>query len=256
MPCVVEDLDDDAMEEIALTENIQREDLSPVDEAEAIKRLMARRNLCLRDVAGFIDKSHVYVAQRLRLLDNPDITAAVRSGALSPTVALSVDRVAEPARGDLLKRAQAGEHITVEEARAARTATSQVEAGVLNKLTAPPLDDVSTPTEHGRSGPPRSPAPAPSVLNNLTAPAPVAPRDALASTQNRPTPSTDARPVLYNLTPSVETNTAEATDDPMADEWVLGTNLRTVALIQASNGRARRDQVRAARRADLEALGE
>jgi len=255
VPCVVEDLDDDAMEEIALTENIQREDLSPVDEAEAIKRLMARRTLSLRDMAGFIDKSHVYVTQRLRLLDNPDITAAVRGGVLSPTVALSVDRVAEPARGDLLKRAWAGEHITVEEARAARTTMGQAEAGVLNNLTAePPAAPprrAAPPTAPPAPGTPSSPPPSPtSVLNNLTMPPPTIAPDVPAPAAHRTAPPDEAGPVLNNLTASA----AAADGDGLADEWVLGGTLQTVALIQAGNGRARREQVRAALWADLEAL--
>ncbi len=211
VPCVMEDLDDDAMEEIALAENIQREDLSPIDEAAALKRLMQRRGLSLRDVAGLIDKSHVYVTQRLRLLDNPDITEAVRSGALSPTVALSVDRVAEPARGDLLKRAQAGEHITVEEARAARTAAGQAHAQpeVLNNLTAesprPAPLAAATTTPVAPPSPPPSSSP---VLNNLTAPPPMAPRTTPATTEERPTLPVKAGSVLNNLTPS-----ATADDD-------------------------------------------
>ncbi len=244
VPCIVEDLDDDAMEEIALTENIQREDLSPVDEAEAIKRLMVRHTLSLRDMAAFIDKSHVYVSQRLRLLDNPDITAAVRSGALSPTVALSVDRVTGPARDDLLKRAQAGEHITVEEARVARTVAGQAEAGVLNKLTAAP--PTAVPGSALPPSPPLSPA---SVLNKLT----VAPTDAPAvpaPVENCPAPPDDAGPMLNNLTAA----TAVADGDGSSDEWVLSETLQTAALIQAGNGRVRRDQLRAALWADLEAL--
>jgi len=55
--------------------------------------------------------------------------------------------------------------------------------------------------------------------------------------------------VLNNLTAP-----AVATGDGLADEWVLGGTLQTVALIQAGNGRARREQVRAALWADLEAL--
>jgi len=205
VPCIVEDLDDDAMEEIALAENIQREDLSPIDEATALKRLMQRHNLSLRDMATFIDKSHVYVTQRLRLLDNPDITEAVRSGALSPTVALSVDRVAEPARGDLLKRARAGEHITVEEARAARTAAGQAHAQpqVLNNLTADLPQRIAPPAADPSPGAPPPPSPSLSpVLNNLTAPPSTAPRDAPTPTDEHPTPPVKAGPVLNNLTPS------------------------------------------------------
>ncbi len=254
-PCVVEDLDDDAMEEVALTENIHRVDLSPVDEAEAIKRLMQRHKLSLRDVAGFIDKSHVYVTQRLRLLDNPDITEAVRSGVLSPTVALSVDRVAEPTRGDLIRRAQAGEHITVEDARAARIATGQAHAGVLNNLTAEsPLPTV-TPPPATPSPTPQSPPPTTApVLNNLTAPPPAPSRATPPPDDDRPTPPDDAGRVLNNLTVAVAANGDGTANDPTADEWVSGGTLQTVALIQAGNGRARRAQVQAALWADLEAL--
>jgi len=215
---------------------------------------MARRTLSLRDMAGFIDKSHVYVTQRLRLLDNPDITAAVRGGVLSPTVALSVDRVAEPARGDLLKRAWAGEHITVEEARAARTTMGQAEAEVLNNLTAEPpaapprraAPPAATTAPGTSSSPPPSST---SVLNNLTMPPPTIAPDVPAPAAQRTAPPDEAGPVLNNLTAP-----AGADGDGMADEWVRGGTLQTVALIQAGNGRAHREQVRAALWADLEAL--
>jgi len=101
-----------------------------------------------------------------------------------------------------------------------------------------------------------SPSPPPSsspVLNNLTAPSPLAPREVPAPTADRPPSPEDAGSVLNNLTATAATD--GTANDPTADEWVLGGNLHTVALIQAGNGRAHREQVRAALWADLEALG-
>ncbi len=275
VPGIVRDLDDAAMELLGLLENIQRTDLNAADEAEAFRNLMERRSLSTRDLGDLIGKSHAHVVQRLRLLDNPDITEAVRSGALSPTVALSVDRVAGPARDDLLKRAHAGEHITVEEARAARTADGQPKvennlpvASALVSLDPPTRGDAMQPLElpdaamtvdqvrlstdmaqgHHIEGAGRrvdqsegrgSLVPS-SVVNNLP---PGSPAPLSESPSERPATQADA---WDHATPTHHHQTTE--------EWMRMEGLRTIILFHAANGRATREQLQAALWADLEAL--
>jgi len=285
VPGIVRDLDDAAMELLGLLENIQRTDLNAADEAEAFRNLMERRKLSTRELGDLIGKSHAHVVQRLRLLDNPDITAAVRSGALSPTVALSVDRVAGPARDDLLKRAQAGEHITVEEARAARTAADQpkvennlpavpalapldpptrtdsgqrmelptatmtVDQLPLAKATAPGYPGEGTGDRFDQSEGRDRLAPPP-VVNNLPLGPPSS--SSSASPSERPTPQADAREdnrTTFGINDATSRHHHQA-----AEEWMRMEELRTIILFQATNGRATREQLQAALWADLEAL--
>jgi len=282
VPGIVRDLDDAAMELLGLLENIQRADLNAADEAEAFKNLMERRALSTRDLGDLIGKSHAHVVQRLRLLDNPDITEAVRSGALSPTVALSVDRVAEPARGDLLKRAQAGEHITVEEARAARAAEGQSE--VVNNLpVSPPLALLGPPVDTDSGQRMESPADVMTVDQLLPAKAAV-PRHPVEGTDYRSDQS-EVRdgvappPVVNNLPPAPPPRRELPSKPPVVDtdvggdnfidvniddasparrqadeEWVRMGEMQTIILFQAANGHATRGQLQAALWADLEAL--
>jgi len=70
--------------EMALIENIQREDLNPIDEALAYRRLTDEFQLTQEDVAGAVGKDRASVANYLRLLKLPaDVRAGVASGALS-----------------------------------------------------------------------------------------------------------------------------------------------------------------------------
>ncbi len=284
VPGIVRDLDDAAMELLGLLENIQRTDLNAADEAEAFRNLMERRKLSTRELGDLIGKSHAHVVQRLRLLDNPDITAAVRSGTLSPTVALAVDRVAGPARDDLLKRAQAGEHITVEEARAARTAADQpkvennlpdvpalapldpptrmdsgqrmevptatmtVDQLPLAKATVPGYPSEGTSDRFDQSEGRDRLAPRP-VVNNLP---PEPPPSSSKSPSERPTPQADVQE--DDRTTFGINGTTPARHHQATEEWMRMEGLRTIILFQSANGRATREQLQAALWADLEAL--
>ncbi len=122
IPTIVRDLDDDAMEEIGLTENIQREDLTDVELAHAFRRLLERHpDLSRRALSENLGKAHNYVDNKLKLLTDPRIEAAVAQGTIGPTVAMEIaDLDDEAARTDLLARAQAGEHIRVKDVEGTR----------------------------------------------------------------------------------------------------------------------------------------
>jgi ParB family chromosome partitioning protein len=73
IPAIVRDLPDDIeMMEIALIENIQREDLNPVEEARAYQRLSAEFGLTQEEIAGKVSKSRSLVANMMRLLNLPE----------------------------------------------------------------------------------------------------------------------------------------------------------------------------------------
>lgn len=72
VPAIVRNLDEEQMIEIAVVENLQREDLSPLEEAEAYNILMDKLDLTQAQVAERIGKSRPYIANYLRLLSLPD----------------------------------------------------------------------------------------------------------------------------------------------------------------------------------------
>lgn len=72
IPAIIRQLDEKRMIEIAVVENLQREDLSPLEEAEAYNVLMEKLNLTQAEVAERIGKSRPYIANYLRLLTLPE----------------------------------------------------------------------------------------------------------------------------------------------------------------------------------------
>lgn len=84
VPVVVKDITDAEMLEMSIVENIQREDLNPVEEADAYHRLMAEFNLTQDQVATRVGKSRSAVANFLRLRHLPQpIREALADGTLS-----------------------------------------------------------------------------------------------------------------------------------------------------------------------------
>ena len=74
VPVVVRDIDDSAAVAIALIENIQREDLNPLEESEALKRLLDEFELTHQQIADAIGKSRATVSNLLRLMDlHPEV---------------------------------------------------------------------------------------------------------------------------------------------------------------------------------------
>jgi len=72
IPAIVRDFDESVTAEIALIENIQREDLNAIEEAEGYRQLISRYGHGQDAVAKLVGKSRSHVANLLRLLDLPD----------------------------------------------------------------------------------------------------------------------------------------------------------------------------------------
>ncbi|MBR3884926.1 MAG: ParB/RepB/Spo0J family partition protein [Clostridia bacterium] len=72
IPCIVKDYTEQQISEIAIIENLQREDLNPIESAKAIKNLINQYNLTQDEVADKIGKSRPAVANTLRLLLLPE----------------------------------------------------------------------------------------------------------------------------------------------------------------------------------------
>ena len=71
VPIVVRDIPDDKLLEVALIENLQRENLNPIEVAEAYHRLIEDYNLTQEDVAAAVGKDRATVANYVRLLVLP-----------------------------------------------------------------------------------------------------------------------------------------------------------------------------------------
>lgn len=85
MPVIVREYTDAQISEISLVENLQREDLNPLEEALGYKKLMDRYGLTQEQVASKVSKSRSAVANSLRLLSLPEQTLDfLRTGELSP----------------------------------------------------------------------------------------------------------------------------------------------------------------------------
>ena len=72
IPCIIKNYTEQQISEIAIIENLQREDLNPIESAKAIKNLINQYNLTQDEVADKIGKSRPAVANTLRLLALPE----------------------------------------------------------------------------------------------------------------------------------------------------------------------------------------
>lgn len=84
VPVIVKELSDHKMMEIALLENLQREDLSPIEEANAYANLMNELEITQEELSRRLGKSRSHIANMVRLLSLPDqIIAYINNGELS-----------------------------------------------------------------------------------------------------------------------------------------------------------------------------
>ncbi len=72
IPALIEEIDDDTALEISIIENLQREDISPLDEASMFDRMVSEHGYSIRKLADKLGKDKGYVENRLRLADAPD----------------------------------------------------------------------------------------------------------------------------------------------------------------------------------------
>jgi ParB family chromosome partitioning protein len=79
VPALIEELDDDAALEIAVIENLQREDLSPLEEANMYEKMVTEHGYSIRKLAQKLGKDKGYLENRLRLADAPEEIRALVS---------------------------------------------------------------------------------------------------------------------------------------------------------------------------------
>jgi len=244
VPCLVRDLNDEAMEMIALVENIQRDDLTPLDEARAYRRLMDRLGLSRRALSERLGKSHTFVEDRLKLVSDPRIEAAVASGTVGATVAVEIADLEDTATQDaLLARADRGERIKVKDVQATRPRSQQ--ASVADNLPD------SSNLKEGMGTSTREKWDRQQVADYLPPPSPTA----IAPVHEHVESSgATERTIDTGLTVS-SNDRAPSTRRAPRHNWVAATDTQTGLLFDVGEGYADPDQLRAALWADLEALG-
>ncbi|GAB1431509.1 ParB/RepB/Spo0J family partition protein [Spirochaetota bacterium] len=119
LPVIVKEYGHDKRLEIALVENVQREDLNPVDEAEAYRQLMEASALTQEEVAERVGKSRPAIANSLRLLSlSAEAKEALRSGSISAGHARAILSALNPADRKVILQRVMAEGISVRETEA------------------------------------------------------------------------------------------------------------------------------------------
>ena len=97
IPAIIRDFTDQEMMEIALIENIQREDLNPIEEAEALAKIIESNNITQEEAAKKFGKSRSYITNILGLLSLPEKTKKyVREGKISMGHARVLSKLSDP----------------------------------------------------------------------------------------------------------------------------------------------------------------
>lgn len=95
VPCIVRELTDEQQAEVMLVENLQREDLSPLEEASAYRRL-TELGWSQRQLAERIGRSQAHISKRMALLELPEkVHDVVDSGGITIEAAVELGKVAD-----------------------------------------------------------------------------------------------------------------------------------------------------------------
>lgn len=117
VPVIIKKFSDERKLEVALIENIQRENLNPVEEAQAYHKLMTIGNLSQEETAARVGKNRSTVANALRLLKLPeDISSSLASGQITAGHARAILSVLNPSDQRILFGRIVGNGLSVREA--------------------------------------------------------------------------------------------------------------------------------------------
>ncbi len=141
VPVIVRAMDDQQLLEVSLIENIQRNDLNPLEEAAAIKFLMEQHDLTHEEVAERLGKSRPAISNAVRLLNLPQpVQEVVLSGELSAGHARALLGITNPALCEGLARRITKEGLSVRAAEALVKAESTVKKpGTKRKTLSPEM---------------------------------------------------------------------------------------------------------------------
>lgn len=136
VPVVIRDLSDSETMQLALIENLQREDLTPVEEAKGYKQLMDSYGLKQEEVSRVVGKSRPAIANALRLLSLPDdILQLISEGKLSAGHGRTLLAFKNPNEMEKAARLASTEDISVRELeRLAKKSNKAIENADVNKI--------------------------------------------------------------------------------------------------------------------------
>jgi len=141
IPAIIREFNDQEALAVSLIENIQREELSPADEARALKRLIEEFALTHEQVAQAIGRSRAAVTNLLRLLDLPaEVTTMIESRAISMGHARALLSLEDDAERVRLAQMIATRHWSVRETESHVRKATQARGG--RAPAAPPLLEV------------------------------------------------------------------------------------------------------------------
>ncbi len=116
IPAIIRDFTDQEMMEIALIENIQRENLNPIEEAQAFKNIINETNMTQEQIATKFGKSRSYVTNLLGLLNLPNsVQKEVEEKKLSLSHARALSKITDPNKVIELAQRVIKENISVRE---------------------------------------------------------------------------------------------------------------------------------------------
>src|SRR5512143_2475502 len=134
VPCIVKEISEDNILELSLIENIQREELNPIEEANAYKSLLEKRHLTQEEVAQRVGKDRSSITNSLRLLKlPPEVQRFLEEDKLSMGHARALVSVDSPEQQSLL----AGEIMT-------RALSVRETEQMLKRAQRPPSDPAGT----------------------------------------------------------------------------------------------------------------
>lgn len=135
VPAVIKDVNDQALLTLALIENLQRDDLSPIDEARGYQRLVDEFHLPQAEVARLVGKNRSTVANSLRLLQLPaDVQGLLQDRSLSEGHARPLLALSDPAEMVRVARAVVANGWSVRETEAVVRGEGPVAEAVKPKL--------------------------------------------------------------------------------------------------------------------------
>ncbi len=114
IPAIIRDFTDEQMMEIAVLENLQREDLNAIEEAFAYDNLMKKLNITQEELAKKIGKSRSYITNMLGLLTLPDkVKELVKEGKISTSHARTLSKLEDKEKIEELANRIVNENINV-----------------------------------------------------------------------------------------------------------------------------------------------
>jgi len=128
VPAIIREFDDTEMMEIALLENLQREDLNPFEEANAYIRIIESKNITHEELAKVLGKSQSYITNTIGLLRLPDnIRELVINGKLSMTHARILSKMSDRNTIEMLAEKIIKENLSVRD-------LEEIAKGNINKV--------------------------------------------------------------------------------------------------------------------------